>query len=177
MNELTERIIGALGLGIAGLIASLFLVFNEGFKNWLKGVFGLTGTETESPKPIQSIVLIGYWSGDGWRYSLKGQLHRDQGVLEGQFQWTLQDFPEDYPHPRWATNRLQRSGTEYVRGVLTAGKLTVAGYNAHDPYDLGLLLADYSVEIDERAQSFTGTSVNHSDKKTGTLTGTVSVQR
>jgi hypothetical protein len=145
MNELTEKILGAVGLGLAGLIATLFLAFNERFKKWLQNLLdkplgrslnsGSSGSgqqgsgqqgsgqqeqaaqERGQQGPIQSIHLMGHWTGDRWSFSLNGHLHRTQASFEGQFEWTLQGFPEDYEYPRWAKNRVGKSGTEFVRGT------------------------------------------------------------
>jgi hypothetical protein len=171
MNELTEKILQALGLGLVGVIATIFLIINHRLKK------RFVQERVKPEEPVKSIDLIGRWSGDGWAYTLKGRLNRDQALFEGQFEWTFQEFPSNYEHPQWAKKRLGLTGIEFVRGALTEDKISVSGYRADDPHKLGLLLGDYSIEIDEKAQSFKGTSINLSDKKIGSLTGIASVQR
>ena len=171
MSEFTRKILEALGLGLAGLIATVFVIINQRLKRRFD-----RGDDVKK-KPIQSIDLVGHWAGDGWRYSLKVHLYHSQAMFEGQIEWTLQGFPQDYDHQRWVKKRLGRSGIEFVRGPMTNEKLTLSGYRLDDPHETGLLLADYSIDLNEKAQSFEGTSVNHSDKKTGILTGFASVQR
>jgi hypothetical protein len=171
MHDLTEKIIGALALGVAGVIGTIFLIVNH----YLKTRFIKDNVKEDSP--IQSIGLIGNWHGQGLTYALKGHLHRSQAVFEGQFEWTFQEFATDYEHARWAKKKIGRSGIEMVRGVLTGKTLKLCGYKLIDQDELGLILSDYLLEIDEPASSFAGTGTTQTTKEIGKLTGNVAVQR
>lgn len=151
MNELSEKWLFA----IATIVVLPFILF------LLKKRF----ESLPAKGPIRSIDLRGRWSGDGWAYDLVGRLQVTSEV-QGQFQWTLLENPDG--------RGLGKTSTEFVKGFIKGKELTVSSHKV-DNVKLATL-TDYSIQIDEDAGTFQGTTIDR-EKNTGTVQGSVTVAR